>query len=115
MDTQPVAHIDLGKLRSNVHVIREHIPPSHPVMATIKANAYGHGLVPIAQALASNNLEWLAVATGEEALALVQADITTPILVLTPVLDSALVGTLARNGVRLTVTDDHVLDVYEAS
>lgn len=115
MDTHPVAHIDFGKLRTNVQIIRSHVPEKHPVMATIKANAYGHGLVPIAQALAEDHLEWLAVATGEEALALVQAGITTPILVLTPVLDSALVAQLAPHGVRLTATDDHVLNVYEAS
>lgn len=113
--TRPVAHIDLGKLRTNVHIIRSHVPTGHPIMATIKADAYGHGLVEIGAALANDHVEWLAVATGEEALALVQADVTTPILVLTPVLDPKLVATLASHHVRLTVTDGHVLDVYEAS
>ena len=115
MLSRPVAHIDLAKLRRNVGIIKAHIPGNQPVLATIKANAYGHGLVPIAQALAQTGITWLAVATGEEAQALLRAGIDTNILVLTPVLDAALVSEIGAQGVRLTVTDEHVLSVYEAS
>lgn len=112
---QPVAHIDLEKLRTNVRIIRKHIDPGHPLMATIKANAYGHGLTTIGEALEADNVEWLAVATGEEALALREAGIATKILVLTPVLDATLIAQLAELGVRLTATDEHVLRLYELS
>lgn len=112
---RPVAHIDLAKLRRNVTTIQAHLSGDQPVMATIKANAYGHGLVPIAQALIDTGITWLAVATGEEAEALLQAGITANILVLTPVLDPELVQRIGTSGVRLTVTDEHVLSVYEAS
>lgn len=115
MLTRPVAHIDLAKLRRNVATIAAHLTGDQPIMATIKANAYGHGLVPIAQELVNTGITWLAVATGEEAQTLRNAGIDTNILVLTPVLDPNLVREIGASGVRLTLTDEHVLAVYEAS
>ncbi len=50
-------------------------------MAVVKANAYGHGLLPVAQLLAENGVDALGVALLEEALALRQHGVNTPILV----------------------------------
>ena len=52
-----------------------------PLMAVVKADAYGFGAVPVAQAALAGGAEWLAVARGSEALALRQAGIRAPILV----------------------------------
>ena len=52
-----------------------------PLMAVVKADAYGFGAVPVAQAALAGGAEWLAVARGSEALALRQAGICAPILV----------------------------------
>jgi alanine racemase len=52
------------------------------VMAVVKADAYGHGSIPIAQALAEAGADWLGVATVEEALELRMAGIRLPILLL---------------------------------
>jgi alanine racemase len=51
-------------------------------MAVVKADAYGHGAVPVAKCLAGCGVEWFGVATVEEALELREAGITQPILLL---------------------------------
>ena len=51
-------------------------------MAVVKADAYGHGAVPVAKCLAGCGVEWFGVATVEEALELRAADIMQPILLL---------------------------------
>ncbi|MGN6611557.1 MAG: alanine racemase [Angustibacter sp.] len=66
------AVIDLGAVRSNVAALREHAP-SAEVMAVVKADAYGHGLVPSARAARSGGATWLGVAQLAEGLALRQA------------------------------------------
>ena len=76
--------IDLGALKNNLAVLRRLAPKSR-VMAVIKANAYGHGLVAVARALASADA--LAVARLGEALNLREAGIKTPIVLLEGVLD----------------------------
>ena len=53
-----------------------------PVMAVVKADAYGHGAVPVARACQRAGAAGFAVATAEEALELRKAGITQPILVL---------------------------------
>ena len=72
--------VDLGALSHNLAAIRGHV--GVPVMGIVKANAYGHGLVPVARHLAAQGVERLGVAFVEEGIALRQAGITTPILVL---------------------------------
>ena len=67
-----VARIDLAAVKHNLQVVRRLCPRSR-VMAMVKANAYGHGLVPVARALA--DADGLAVARIEEALALRKAGI----------------------------------------
>lgn len=52
------------------------------MMCVVKANAYGHGAVPVARHLKNNSVERLAVATVAEGIQLRQGDITGPIHVL---------------------------------
>jgi alanine racemase len=72
--------VDLDTLTFNLRSVRAHV--GVPVMAIVKANAYGHGLVPVAQHLQEQGVEQLGVAFVEEGIALRQAGITVPILVL---------------------------------
>jgi len=51
-----------------------------PIMAVVKADAYGHGLIPVARTAVNAGASWLGVALLEEALALRSAEITEPIL-----------------------------------
>ena len=73
--------ISLSKLRRNVQRIRE-LAGARKVMAVIKADAYGHGAVPVAKCLAECGVDWFGVATVEEALELRAAGIHQPVLLL---------------------------------
>lgn len=75
-----IADIDLGALRRNYRLACELAPHSH-TLAVLKADAYGHGLVPCARAL-EKQAPALAVASIEEAEALREAGIELPILLL---------------------------------
>jgi alanine racemase len=72
--------VALDALAHNLRSIRAHV--GVPVMGIVKANAYGHGLVPAALHLQAQGIEQLGVAFLEEGIALRQAGITIPILVL---------------------------------
>src|SRR5437867_8644227 len=75
------AEVHLDALERNLAAVRKHTG-GLPVLGVVKANAYGHGALPVAQALASAGIERLAVALLEEALELRHAGITTPLLVM---------------------------------
>lgn len=73
------AVVDLGALSANVRTIR-HTVAGPEVMAVVKANAYGHGLVPCARAAVEGGATWLATALLSEAIALRDAGIEVPVL-----------------------------------
>ncbi len=75
------AEIDLRALVRNVSAIRA-LAPRAEILAVVKANAYGHGAVPIAQALENERVKMLGVALIEEGVELRNAGIRSPILVL---------------------------------
>ncbi|POM25338.1 Alanine racemase [Actinomadura rubteroloni] len=73
--------MDLGAVRGNVALLRERAAGAE-VMAMVKAEAYGHGLVPVARAALAGGATWLGVARVAEALALRSAGVTgVPVLV----------------------------------
>jgi alanine racemase len=73
------AHVDLGAIRDNVAALKSHAGAAE-VMAVVKADAYGHGLLPAARAAVRGGATWLGVAQLAEAVELVQAGITTRVL-----------------------------------
>lgn len=73
------AVIDLDAIKANAKVLRDRSGTAG-VMAVVKADAYGHGLVPSARAAQAGGAEWLGVALVEEALELRRADIPGPML-----------------------------------
>ncbi|MER5435135.1 alanine racemase [Streptomyces sp. NPDC002588] len=75
------AEIDLAALRSNVHALRARIAPGGArLMAVVKADAYGHGMVESARAARLAGADWLGTATPHEALALRAAGIEGPLM-----------------------------------
>ena len=72
------ARIDLDRIKANIKHLIELSDTS--VMAVVKADAYGHGLVPVAQAALDAGASALGVALLEEAITLRKAGITAPIL-----------------------------------
>ena len=75
------AEISLGNLGHNYRALRSCAPDSK-FLATVKANGYGHGSVPVAKRLVELGADYLAVACLEEGAALRQAGVAAPILIL---------------------------------
>ena len=75
-----VVQVDLDRLAGNVRAIAQAV--QRPIMGVVKANAYGHGLVPTARALLGCGVTQLGVAFVEEGIELRRAGIEAPILVL---------------------------------
>ncbi|MCX6435322.1 MAG: alanine racemase [Actinobacteria bacterium] len=70
--------VDLEAIAHNVATLRKN--SGTPLMAVVKADAYGHGLVPVALAAMNAGAQWLGVALLEEALTLREAGMSAPIL-----------------------------------
>lgn len=75
------AEISLGNLEHNYRALRSCAPDSK-FLATVKANGYGHGSVPVAKRLVELGADYLAVACLDEAAELRRAGIAAPILIL---------------------------------
>lgn len=78
--------IDLAAIEANVKYLMA--KSGKPALAVVKADAYGHGLVPVAKRALEAGASWLGVALLEEALTLRESGITAPIIAwLTPISD----------------------------
>jgi alanine racemase len=75
------ADVDLDAVAHNTRVLRQHVAPAR-LCAVVKADGYGHGAVPAAEAALGAGADWLAVAQVHEAAALRGAGIEAPLLVL---------------------------------
>jgi alanine racemase len=80
------AEIDLGAVRYNLGAVRTMLDSDVKVMAVVKANAYGHGIERVGRELIAGGVDYLGVATVDEALILRGMDAEIPILVLGSVL-----------------------------
>ncbi|MDH6100086.1 alanine racemase [Anabaenopsis sp. FSS-46] len=74
--------IDLGALSHNVGQLVKLILPGTQLMAVVKADAYGHGAVTVAQTALQSGASWLGVATVPEGIQLREGGIKAPILIL---------------------------------
>ena len=78
MTNRAEALVDLSAIKSNVATLKAKAGVN--LLAVVKADAYGHGLVPVAKAALEGGADWLGVALLEEAIALRSAGISAPIL-----------------------------------
>ena len=78
LDNRAEVVVDLDAIAANTAVLRERV--GRPLMAVVKADGYGHGLVPAARAALAGGADALGVAVVEEALALRAAGVTAPLL-----------------------------------
>jgi alanine racemase len=106
------ATIDTGALRHNLGVVRQWAPKSR-VMAVIKANAYGHGLVAVARALASADA--FAVARVDEGLSLRAAGISTPTVLLEGVFDREQLDAAAAANFEIVVHTPEQVELLRAA
>jgi alanine racemase len=76
------AEVNLDNLAYNFRQIKKILTPKVKILVTIKADAYGHGLIPAAKRLVSCKADWLGVASIDEGIKLREANIDLPILIL---------------------------------
>jgi alanine racemase len=79
MEGHAEASVDLGAIAGNVTALRDHVAPA-AFMAVVKANGYGHGVVPVARAVLRGGADWLGVVHVAEALELRRAGLDGPVL-----------------------------------
>ena len=101
--------IKLDALSSNLNKVREYAPNSQ-VMAVIKADAYGHGLLRVARQL-GDDVNWFAVAMPEEAYALRADGCNKPILVLHGFCDENELEQFSERGLSTVIHQSTQLDI----
>jgi alanine racemase len=101
----PTATVDLDAIRRNARWLLGRCAPGTKLLAAVKADAYGHGAVPVAQALQRDGVGWFGVATADEAAQLRDGGIAGRLLLFGPVRGEALARALAA-GADLTVCDE---------
>ena len=99
-----LVEVDLNRLANNFEAIRQHVAPAR-VMPILKANAYGHGLLRVAQLMETLGADYIGVAVLEEGILLRQNGIRMPILVLGGILGNQVPGFLKYD---LTITASSV-------
>jgi alanine racemase len=108
------AEIDLGALRNNLAAVRSYVEPSVGIMAVIKADAYGHGAVRIAEGAVGLGVQCLSVARFHEGLKLREAGIAHPILIL-EALQKEHIAVCLANGFELTAVSRESAQLLSAA
>lgn len=96
--------LSTAALKNNLASFKQLLKKEQLLLCVVKANAYGHGILPVAQTALINGADWLGVFNVEEGVALRSAGINAPILVLGP-----------SFGEQYIVAKDHHLRVTIAS
>jgi len=109
------AEVNLSHIIHNYEQIKRATGPGVKVLAAVKANAYGHGAVPVSRALAEAGVDMLGIAALSEAIELREAGLRLPMLLFGCVLPDG-IGEALEHAVSLTVCDtDLADDVSEAA
>ncbi|MBM3475236.1 MAG: alanine racemase [Armatimonadetes bacterium] len=114
-DCPPTTYVRVNRaaLRRNLQAVKGALDPTTRLCAVVKANAYGHGLVPTARLFAEQGCDVLGVAAVEEGLELRRAGLETPILVFHPPTDDE-VSVAAQNHLTVTITQaEHIARLAE--
>lgn len=106
------AEVDLECIQYNIRQIKEELNIPSKIMAVVKANAYGHGAVKVAEEALKSGAEALAVALLEEAIELRNGGVEAPILVLGKVLPE-FSPVAAKQNIMLTVFQKEWLEKAE--
>ena len=102
------ATVNFAALAHNLSRITQYLSPGCEVMAVVKANAYGHGAVETAHALASQSIRRFAVASLDEGIALRQAGLSGSIVVLGALFEEQ-VSDLVAHQLTPVVSDGRIL------
>ena len=104
------AEIDGRALRHNFKLLRSLVPRKTLFMAVIKANAYGHGLIPMARELELIGAHWLGVANLAEGSAVREAGVKLPVLLLSATLPEEMADAIRQ---KLTLTISSVAEARQ--
>jgi alanine racemase len=85
-DARCYVEISRSRIAANYRAVRDAVAPGSHIMGVVKANAYGHGAVEVANVLCAEGAKWLAVGSVEEGVALRRAGISCRILVMAGVM-----------------------------
>ncbi len=105
------AEINMGNLRKNIEEL-EKITSKEKIIAVIKADAYGHGMIEICRELIKTGVKNFAVATVEEALNIKELDNRVSILILGPV-ENEHMNRISEENIYFMVTDFEEIDYLE--
>lgn len=120
LETHPVLaapawiDVDLDAVAHNVRAFRSCLPPACRLLAVVKANAYGHGMVRVARTALQSGADELAVANVHEGAQLRAADITQPILIAGPVAPSE-AGLCVQHGLTASVASGELAQALAAA
>jgi alanine racemase len=107
--------ISVDSFRYNVRFLKEMLAPQVKLMAVVKADAYGHGLIPMARAAAMAGADFLGLAIAEEGVALRMAGIDLPMLIFGALNQEGMLAA-ARHGLIITVfTPSDILNAQQAA
>lgn len=102
--------VDLGAYAKNLAAVQRLVHGKAAVMAVVKADAYGHGLLPVARRAVAEGAAMLGVAHIEEALALRDGGVTAPVLVMVqPPIDQFHLA--IEHDARLMISDRHAAEM----
>jgi alanine racemase len=105
--------IDAGALRNNIAEFKRRLDTNTRLGAVVKSNAYGHGMIEVARVAAERSADWLCVNNVDEGVALREAGLTLPILVMGYVPLNALGEVVARS-LQPVVYNPETLDRLDA-
>ncbi|MBI2214276.1 MAG: alanine racemase [Acidobacteria bacterium] len=101
--------IDIAAFLRNVETVRAMLPSGSRLIAVLKADGYGHGAIPLARACTRHHVAMIAVSLLEEAMALHEAAVDIPILVLGPLTDDQ-IALAAEYEIVIGVTGPEMLE-----
>lgn len=103
--------IDLAAIRHNVTFLLSKLSPGARMLVAVKADAYGHGTLPVARAVVGAGAHGVAVATAEEAVTLRDAGFDSTILVMGPLYSNDQYEEMAGRNVDFAIVSEQMADV----
>ena len=106
--------IDLNAIRNNYQLMTDYLPDTVRVMAVVKANAYGHGMLEVAKTVVDAGCTDLAVAIPEEGVALREGGIEDANILILGAVNGRGIEPCVKNDLTLTVFDPEMLAAVDA-
>lgn len=108
------AIVDLAAIRHNLDVVRRLVGPGPKLLVPVKADAYGHGAVPVARLCAHCGVDLLGIATVEEGMALREAEVRLPLVLLGSILPAEATA-VVRHDLTASLSDLAIADALGAA